>query len=284
MEPILDLGPVQGPLLVFGGPYSNLQATLALREQAELLEIPPRRVICTGDVVAYCADPVATVAEIRAWGCHVLMGNCEESLALAAEDCGCGFAEGTTCDLLSDQWYRYANQYLDSVSRRWMQGLPRQIRFQLAGRQCCVVHGSVTRINRFVFASTLESVAAAELDAAQAEVIVAGHSGIPFTRLLDRGVWHNAGVIGMPANDGERTVWYSLLKEDDSTNGRIRFQHSQLQYDAYQAYQRMLESGLDNGYANGLISGLWPSMDVLPLEERQQQGRSIKLGEINFGG
>ena len=86
-----DLGALEGPLLLFGGPYSNLQATRALRAEAERLGIPPARVICTGDVVAYCGDPAATVDEIRDWGCHVVLGNCEESLGRDGEDCGCGF-------------------------------------------------------------------------------------------------------------------------------------------------------------------------------------------------
>ena len=95
----LDLGRLTGPLLVFGGPYSNRQATEALRAEAERLGIPPERCICTGDVVAYCADPVGTTDLIRDWGCPVVMGNCEESLAEGAEDCGCGFLSGSTCDL-----------------------------------------------------------------------------------------------------------------------------------------------------------------------------------------
>ena len=37
------------PLLVFGGPYSNLEATQAMRQRAEALSIPPGNVICTGD-------------------------------------------------------------------------------------------------------------------------------------------------------------------------------------------------------------------------------------------
>ena len=39
-----------GPLLVFGGPYSNLQATRAVLDEAARRGIPAKRVICTGDV------------------------------------------------------------------------------------------------------------------------------------------------------------------------------------------------------------------------------------------
>ncbi|MCD6580335.1 MAG: metallophosphoesterase [Desulfuromusa sp.] len=96
----LDLGCLTGPMLVFGGPYSNLAATQAMWQQAEELAIPPERVICTGDLIAYCSEPQETLQLVRDWGIAVVQGNCEESLGKDAADCGCGFDEGTTCSLL----------------------------------------------------------------------------------------------------------------------------------------------------------------------------------------
>ena len=68
-------------LLVFGGPYSNLQATQAPRRKAEACAIVPDHIICTGDVVAHAADPEATAREVRDRGIHVVAGNCEAQLA-----------------------------------------------------------------------------------------------------------------------------------------------------------------------------------------------------------
>src|SRR5262245_66597199 len=88
---------VDGPLMVFGGPYSNLEATRAVLGEAARLEIPADRIICTGDVVAYGADPAATVALVRGSVRHVVMGNCEERIAAGCDDFGCGFSVGRTC-------------------------------------------------------------------------------------------------------------------------------------------------------------------------------------------
>ena len=51
---------LDAPVLFFGGPNSNLQATEALLAEARRLDVPPERIVCTGDVVAYCGDPRAT--------------------------------------------------------------------------------------------------------------------------------------------------------------------------------------------------------------------------------
>jgi hypothetical protein len=116
---ILDLG--SAPVLALGGPYSNLQA---LRARAAALGVSPSRVICTGDVVAYCAEPEETIAAIRDWGCHVVAGNCEQQLALGADDCGCGFVQGSACDSLSKGWYAFAAARISSANRASMAQLP----------------------------------------------------------------------------------------------------------------------------------------------------------------
>lgn len=51
-------------MAIFGGPYSNLEATRAFFDTAAQLGIPPARIVCTGDVVAYGADAAATTALI----------------------------------------------------------------------------------------------------------------------------------------------------------------------------------------------------------------------------
>src|SRR5260221_52410 len=56
---------VDKPLMVFGGPYSNLEATRAVLDEAVRLSISPDRIICTGDVVDYGADAAATVDLVR---------------------------------------------------------------------------------------------------------------------------------------------------------------------------------------------------------------------------
>lgn len=280
-DEILDLGNIDKPLLVFGGPYSNLQATQAMRREALALGIPPERTICTGDVVAYCASPHETIAELRDWGCYVLLGNCEESLGQEADDCGCGFTEGSACSLLSVQWYQYANNRVTQTDRLWMSSLPRIIQFRLGSVKAVVVHGAASSINRFIFSSTQAAELLAEFAESKADMIIAGHSGIPFTRLIkdefgQNKLWHNAGVIGMPANDGRPEVWYSII--DPQPGGVLPgTEHRSLSYPAAAAQQEMRRAGLVNGYADALTSGLWPGMDVLPEYERVQRGKPLVL-------
>lgn len=265
-----------GPVLVFGGPYGNLQATDAVLAAAHQHGIAPQRIVCTGDLVAYCGDPVATIARIRDAGIHVVMGNCDEQLATGAADCGCGFPEGSSCDRLSSAWFACVDRAVGAADRGWLAGLPRHLDALVGGRRLRVVHGGVGAINQFVFATTplaekrrqLALVAADGCDG-----IVGGHSGMPFTQVIDGRLWHNAGVVGMPANDGTARGWYSVLTP---ARGALEISHHAFAYDHEAAMAAMARGGYPAEYRAALASGIWPSGDVLPAHERTVQGAALQ--------
>ena len=267
---MLTLDPTR-PLIVFGGPYSNLEATDALFAEADRLGVPLSHVICTGDVVAYAGDPEATSNRIRKSHVPIIAGNCEEQLANAAADCGCGFDEGSACDVLSKRWFAFADRSVSEATRAWMRELPQDLWLSYAGRTFRVVHATSTSNNQFVFASETRSVASA-YQACQSEFVLAGHSGIPFVAKHGTGAWINAGVIGVPANDGTKDGWYAVISARD---GDIEVAIKRLRYDAAAAAETMRMHGHANPYADALLTGHWPSLDVLPDAERAASGVPI---------
>ncbi|WP_300550563.1 metallophosphoesterase family protein [Roseovarius sp.] len=257
-----DLGRLNGPVLLFGGPYSNLCATQAVIARGRALGIAPERMICTGDLVAYCAQAAETVAEIRALGCPVVAGNCEKQLAQYQMNCGCGFEAGTECDLLSRAWYAHADAAIGAADRRWMGALPDMIVFRHHDRRCAVVHGGATDISRFLWPVSPEAEFEEEISfiqslAGRIDVIISGHSGVPFQRRIGETLWVNAGAIGMPPNDGRPETRFALLD-------RAGIVVHELRYDHLATRDAMRAAGLTQGYDGALIDGYWPSEGVLP--------------------
>ena len=197
MNKIRTLNIEESPLLIFGGCYSNLQATQAMRSWAEKNDFLPEQCICTGDIIAYCGNPYETVELIRDWGVNCIQGNVEQSLADKADDCGCGFEEGSTCDTLSRGWYPTADAKISQGQREWFRQLPEQLELSIGGKLIQVVHGAASDINRFMFGSQedgdfLNEFAllnvAKETDSnfhSEVDVVIAGHSGLPFTKHID---------------------------------------------------------------------------------------------------
>ena len=265
-------------MLIFGGPYSNLQATIAMQARAAELEIPASRTLCTGDIVAYCAEPAETIDLIRCWGIHLVMGNCEESLAFGEADCGCGFKPGSSCSMLAVTWYQYADSRVTRDQRHWMQQLPRSIEFEMAGTRFKVVHASLPSINEFVFASSDASNKVTQIREAGVDVIIGGHSGIPFGQRIDNKTWLNAGVIGMPANDGNSHGWYMLIEPVDDG---LDVSWHRLDYNHSASQQSTIAAGMQE-YGLALGSGLWPSTDILPETEARQTGQPLNLPPLRI--
>jgi predicted phosphodiesterase len=273
-----NLGNIDETLLVFGGPYSNFAATVAMKARAGDLGIVAERIICTGDVIAYCGEPVETLDLIRDWGIHVVMGNCEESLANGESDCGCGFEEGSDCSLLAVTWYEFANRRVSASQRRWMRALPRSIDFAMSTIRVRAIHASLTSINEFVFASSDRDSRLARIREAGIDAVIGGHSGIPFGQRLEERYWLNAGVIGMPANDGGKHGWYMLM---EPRGDAIDVSWHRLDYDHAASRKTTIAAGMP-AYGEALADGLWPSIDILPETEARQTGKPLHLPPLHI--
>jgi hypothetical protein len=283
---IQNLGTLTGKMLVFGGPYSNLQALETLKGIADQLQIPASTIICTGDIVGYCAQPDESVQFVKDWGIHAIQGNVEQNIIRNEDDCGCNFAEGGRCDLFSRTWFPYAVRELSTESVAWLNTLPLHLSFRYAAKSVTVLHGAATGIADFVFESTPWSVKATSFAATGADVILAGHAGLPFAdmRVSNMRVsekqgeqyWLNAGVIGMPANDGTPRVWYLLL---DDTGGSFTYTFHSFTYDNHTANQLMQVNHLPDSYAQTLLTGLWDNCEILPDAEKAIQGQRITLDQ-----
>lgn len=257
-----DFGRMDGPTLLFGGPYSNLQAMEALVRLAD-----GREAVCTGDVVAYCADPNETASLFLDTGWPGIAGNCERQLRDRAGDCGCGFDAGSACDLLATGWWPYLLRRMQPDLTRRLNEMPDIGCLAHRGKRFAVVHGGATEVNRFLWPSSDEADFAREISVIEDAIggvdgVIAGHCGIAFQRHVAGRHWINTGAIGLPPHDGRPDTRYAVLEA-----GEVVFHR--LPYDHETAGARMRAEALTQGYHLTLASGLWPSEDILPDELRR---------------
>lgn len=262
MHVVEDFGNFGGDVVAFGGAVSNAHAVDAMLSELASRGLSDAPLVSTGDHCAYCAEPMRTLAQLRAAGMHSIAGNCEESLAAGAGDCGCGFAPGTACDLASGAWFAHAASEVDNDARDWMRRLPRFAVFRAHGRHWGVVHGGASAVNRYLWPSDPETVFGAEVALLErmtgpVDAILAGHCGLPFQREVGGRLWLNTGALGMPPNDGDRRVSYAVITVDGPLIVRM-------DYDWRGAQAEMRAAGLVQGYERCIETGWWPSEDVLP--------------------
>ncbi|MFN0264718.1 metallophosphoesterase family protein [Tepidamorphus sp. 3E244] len=274
-EPALetrDLGSVAEPLLVFGGVYSNLEAFEAIEKVARERGIPASHMVHTGDIIAYGADPAECAGKLHDLGCPAIKGNVEQQLFDGAIDCGCGFDEGTGCDLLSVQWYAFAKSRVSDALCRWMGTLPDHLTLSMGGVSIRVVHGTPSQVNRFLYGPEPEAEFTGELDNVTEDLIIGGHSGFPFFRRFGARGWLNTGAAGIPADDGTARGWYAVLTPAD---GGVEIALHGLEYDHEQTIAKLRAAGLPEPYAVAMQGGPVPNRDTLPQALQARAGKRL---------
>ncbi|MGR3810967.1 metallophosphoesterase family protein [Jiulongibacter sp. NS-SX5] len=272
---VKHIGLLKGKVLVFGGTYSNLQSLIKMKQLAEEEGIAPQNIIHTGDLIGYCASPVECTDIVEDWAIHCIKGNVEENILSGSDDCGCNYVEGGRCEMFSRSWFPFAKEQVTERNRNFLDSMPEQIDFEFAGKKCSVIHGSHSYISEFVFKSTSWKIKQNNFEALDADVILAGHCGIPFADEQADKTWLNAGVIGMPANDGTPFVWYLILDDE----GGFSYQFKKYEYDNFEANQLMMEHSLPWSYAETLMTGVWDNTEILPPKETVEAGIPLQLDQ-----
>jgi hypothetical protein len=256
---------------LLGGIYSNHIALRAGIEDAQRRGC--ERIFCLGDLGAFGPNPDKIFPLLMDANVLTLRGNYDDSIGRDLPDCQCGYT-----DPADNHFARLSYQYTYNKTsprwRAWLTGLPGEIRFDLASSDpsptplrvlCC--HGSPRKTNEFLWESTTPTHLLEKFcDDYQADVIVATHTGLPWTRRLSRGRWFvNAGVLGRPANDGTPRVGYCVL---DASSPEIAT-YLPLDYDHEALAAEMKSENLPEPFIETIRTGWWTTcLEILPAKER----------------
>ena len=130
--------------------------------------------------------------------------------------------------------------------------LTNQIPLQLAGLRIRLVHGSPRKINEYLFADRPDATLERLLDLAEAEVLVCGHTHIPYHRILPSGRHVvNAGSVGKP-KDGNSQACYVVL---EAIENDLHVKFHRVPYDVERATTAIEASDLPHEYAEMLRTG-----------------------------
>jgi predicted phosphodiesterase len=115
------------------------------------------------------------------------------------------------------------------------------MRLQVEGYALHLVHGSPRKINEYLLpereARTFERIAAAE----EADILVFGHTHVPWHRVYDGLYFVNVGSAGRP-NDGDPRAAYTLLRLN--AGQEVQVDEIRIEYDAQTTAKRILSVGL----------------------------------------
>jgi predicted phosphodiesterase len=234
-------------IIVLGDIHGNLPALEACFQQAETEGYD--WLVHTGDVVGYGPFPDECVHFIHQRNIPGVQGNFDSGVASDADQSG-AFEDDPKNRELADETMRWTRERMDLWTRRWLDGLPFELRRDAGRMRLAVFHASPIDLSSGLREDLPEPAWQEYGEASNADVIILGHTHRPFHRTFGGRHFVNAGSVGLP-RDGNPQTGYAVIDID----GKMEVSFRRFPYDLDKAVSAVGERGLPPEIAARLQQG-----------------------------
>lgn len=219
--------------------HSNWEALQAVAPS--LLGLPT---YCCGDLVGYGANPCEVLDWVRSHKIRSVMGNHDEAVVTG---------ETGWFNPLAAQAITWTRSKLRADQVTFLEALPRALRFEAEGSRFLIVHGSPEDpIHEYVYPQTHRDLFDYYLEKHAADVLVLGHTHVPFIAKVERGVVFNPGSVGQPRH-GEPGAFFAVVSVDRKA---VDVKLMRATYEISAAVRKIFDAGLPRALGERLYEGL----------------------------
>ncbi len=206
--------------------------------------------VCAGDITGYGPFPDDVCRFLKREEIAAITGNYDQKVIEAARE---GNAVTVAMAPKKRRILRWTVEHLSRQSLRYLAGLPDRLDRRLAsGHSVLVVHGSPLSPEDTVYPSITGTGLETKLGDLRPDVLVCGHTHIPFVKRLRGILIVNCGSAGHPV-DGDPRPAYALVRAEQDTlpHGQIiRFD-----YDREKTLSALKKTSLPKGLRRDFSEG-----------------------------
>jgi putative phosphoesterase len=177
--------------------HANFPALVAALAEAD--RSGAAQIVFAGDLVGRGPNPVEVLRLIRGRGFPVIRGNVERKLLELREVRAAGKPAKPVKKNLT-----WTADCLGASEWEYLAELPEEILLEIEGLTIRVIHGSPLGDEDYIFPSVTARALKAKLGDSRPDVLVCGHSHLPFTRTLAGVRIINCGSVGSPYDSDPR--------------------------------------------------------------------------------
>jgi len=226
-------------LLLVSDIHGNLPALQRVLEDAGRFDAA----VCAGDIAGYGPDPAECIERVGALGFRSVAGN--HDAAVVTGDTS-GFNPYAADAIAINR------RLLRGEDRAWLRRLPTRLSLEIEGVKIAVFHGSPRDpLNEYIFPMEAERRADEFLDLTGADLLILGHTHVPYIVRSGPRMAVNPGSVGQP-RDGDPRASYMII---DLDGGRVSVAHKRVRYDIGEVASRMRRLGLPEVLAARLFHG-----------------------------
>jgi len=215
--------------------HSNLHALEAVL--AEIKELDPQMIVCAGDLVGYGAFPNECCRKVEEVAGAGVVGN--HDLAALTRDT-------SYMNPYAKKAAIWTADNLDPESRRYLLSLRTETRVKIQDMRLAMFHGSSRDVSEYVYEEDADD---HMVTRAACEILIMGHTHVPYEKRTRSGLIVNPGSVGQP-RDGDPQASYAVLDTE-----RLSATIERVEYDIELAAKAITAAGLPRFLAERLAQG-----------------------------
>lgn len=218
-------------VIIISDVHANI---IALREVFK--HFSSQYIIHAGDIVGYNPYPMETISFFIEKRIKTVRGNHDR--AVISGD----YSNMNEYAAMAIEW---TIQHINDYGIEYLKSLKSSMRMDVFGKRLAVYHGSPYREDEYIYEEDLTE----EMIPKDVDVLVLGHTHVPYIRRFGEKFVINPGSIGQPRDGDPRS---SFIRIDENWNIKIE----RVEYDVKEVYKKIEEAGLPSFLGTRLFSGI----------------------------
>lgn len=204
-------------------------------------------IVSTGDLVGYMPYPNEVIDMIRSYKIIAVQGNHDRVIAESKNISLEELKNMPVQDIQKNASSAYTNWCVNDVNREFLKSLCTELVLKIGDKTIMIVHGSPLRIDEYLYEN--EEYLMGISEQVKADIIICGHTHIPYFTKVNEKYFVNAGSVGKPKHGDGRST-YVIVDVDKET---VTCSIEKVEYDVSWMIRDIEENPM---ISNGLIEML----------------------------
>lgn len=183
-------------------------------------------------------------------GIDGVQGNYDDAVANDKEHCGCKYEDPLQAEMtaLSFEWTK---KHATQKTKEFLKRLPTERHFLAQGQKILLFHATPHKNNLYCYEDRPERFFLEMGGKTDANILIYGHTHIPYRKDFGGRIFINAGSVGKP-KDGDPRTCVALL---NVTSDTVNTEFLRINYNIEKAAAAIVEKGLPPYFADKLRQG-----------------------------
>lgn len=210
--------------------HSNIYALDSVLADIETKDVD--MIVCTGDLVGYGTRPNEVIETLKKNKILTIMGNYDDAIGSLKIVCGCDYPDPKDAEKAGLSMH-FTGQTTTNENKEYLRNLPKELIFTFDNKTIRFVHGSTRLINEYLNENSKE--ADEVMRELVEDILVCGHTHIPYAKYYGEKLLVNAGSIGKPktGNSNANYVIIDIKNKDKiaKTQSSVDVEIIEVKYD-----------------------------------------------------